>query len=72
MLLQMTLFQPFLCLNNIPLGFPGGASGKGPAYQCRRHKDVGSVPGLEDPLEEGMATLSSILAWIIPWTEERG
>ena len=26
--------------------------------------------GLEDPLEEGMATHSSILAWIIPWTEE--
>ena len=24
----------------------------------------------EDPLEEEMATLSSILAWIIPWTEE--
>ena len=24
----------------------------------------------EDPLEEGMATLSSILAWSIPWTEE--
>ena len=26
--------------------------------------------GWEDPLEEGMATLSSILAWRIPWTEE--
>ena len=24
----------------------------------------------EDPLEEGMATCSSILAWRIPWTEE--
>ena len=28
--------------------------------------------GWEDPLEEGMATLSSILAWRIPWTEEPG
>ena len=28
--------------------------------------------GLEDPLEEGMATHSSILAWRIPWTEEPG
>ena len=28
--------------------------------------------GGEDPLEEGMATLSSILAWRIPWTEEPG
>ena len=28
--------------------------------------------GLEDPLEEGMATHSSILAWKIPWSEEPG
>ena len=26
----------------------------------------------EDPLEKGMATLSRILAWSIPWTEEPG
>ena len=26
----------------------------------------------EDPLEEGMTTHSSILAWIIPWAEEPG
>ena len=26
----------------------------------------------EDPLQEGMATYSSILAWRIPWTEEPG
>ena len=26
--------------------------------------------GREDPLEKGMATHSSILAWRIPWTEE--
>ena len=26
--------------------------------------------GQEDPLEEGMTTHSSILAWRIPWTEE--
>ena len=32
----------------------------------------GSVPGCEDPLEEGTATHSSILAWRIPWTEEPG
>ena len=30
---------------------------------------IGSLRG-EDPLEEGMATHSSILAWRIPWTEE--
>ena len=28
--------------------------------------------GREDPLEEGLATPSSILAWRIPWTEEPG
>ena len=28
--------------------------------------------GQEDPLEEGLATLSSVLAWRIPWTEEPG
>ena len=28
--------------------------------------------GWEDPLEEGMATHPSILAWRIPWTEEPG
>ena len=28
--------------------------------------------GREDPLEKGMATNSSILAWRIPWTEEPG
>ena len=28
--------------------------------------------GWEDPLEEGMATHSSILAWKIPWIEEPG
>ena len=28
--------------------------------------------GWEDPLEEGMATHSSVFAWRIPWTEEPG
>ena len=35
-------------------------------------RDLGSVPGLEDPLEEGTAIYSSILAWRIPWTEKPG
>ena len=34
--------------------------------------DLGLIPGGEDPLEEGPATHSSILAWRIPWTEEGG
>ena len=35
---------------------------------ARRETRVQSL-GQEDPLEEGMATHSSILAWKIPWTE---
>ena len=35
-------------------------------------RDFGLILGQEDPLEEGMATHSSILAWRIPWTEEPG
>ena len=34
--------------------------------------DTGLIPDQEDPLEEGMAIHSSILAWRIPWTEEPG
>ena len=40
-----------------------------PAKQKMQETQVQSQ-GREDPLEEGMATHSSILAWRIPWTEE--
>ena len=33
-------------------------------------EDLGSME--EDPLEEGLATHTSILAWRIPWTKEPG
>ena len=39
-----------------------------PMQEMRVHLWVGR----EDPLEKGMATHSSILAWRIPWTEEPG
>ena len=35
-------------------------------------EDLGLILGWEDPLEKGMITHSSILAWRIPWTEEPG
>ena len=35
-------------------------------------RNVGSIPGSEDPLEKGMATHPSMLAWRIPWTAEPG
>ena len=43
------------------MGFPGGSAGK------ESTSNVGDL-GLEDPLEKGLATQSSILAWKIPWT----
>ena len=47
-------------------GFPGDASGKEPICQCRGNKRHRFDPRVqEDPLEEGMATYSSILAWRI-------
>ena len=39
-----------------------------PAVQETRVQSMGQ----EDPLEKGMATHASILAWKIPWTEEPG
>ena len=48
-------------------GFPGGSDDKGSA--CNAGDWVKSLDW-EDPLEKGMATHSSILAWEIPWTEE--
>ena len=44
-----------------------------PGYESLAMQDtrVQSLGG-EDPLEEGMATHFSILAWRIPWTEEPG
>ena len=45
---------------------------KNPPANAGDARDVGSIPGLGRPLEEAMATHSSILAWRMPWTEEPG
>ena len=45
---------------------------KNPAASAGDLGDAGSITGWDDPLEEGMATHSSILAWKIPRTEEPG
>ena len=47
------------CLHSF-MGFPGGSSGKEPACQCRRNEMQVRSLGQEDPLEEGMATHSSV------------
>ena len=54
------------------MGFPGGLAVKNPpAMQELQDKWVRFL-GQEDPLEEGLATHSSILSWRIPRTEEPG
>ena len=51
---------------SLPLcGFPGSSAGK--ESGCNAETPVRFL-GWEDPLEKGMATHSSILAWRIPWT----
>ena len=51
------------------MGFPGGSVVKN--LSAVQEVWVRFL-GWEDPLEEGMATHSSTLAWRIPWTEELG
>jgi len=48
------------------MGFPGGSAVKNPP--AMQETQVRSL-GQENPLEEGMAIHSSILAWRILWTE---
>ena len=55
----------------VPMGVPGGSDGKKKNLLAMQETRLQSL-GQEDPLEEGMNTHSSILAWRIPWTEEPG
>ena len=50
-------------------GLLGGTVVKNPPDNAG---DASSIPGLGRPLEDGIATHSSILAWRIQWTEEPG
>ena len=45
---------------------------KNPPANAGDIRDMGLIPGSEDPLKEGMATQSSVFAWRIPWTGESG
>ena len=45
---------------------------KNPPTNAGDTRALGSIPWLGFPLEEEMASHSSILAWKIPWTEEHG
>ena len=61
MLFDLRIVQSFLWL--------GGPSGKESALRMQEIQEM-RVQSLdrEDPMEEGMTTHSSILAWIIPWS----
>ena len=60
-------------LANTGISFPGGASGKEPACQCRRCKKPEFDPWVvKIPWRRAGPPASSILAWRIPWTEEPG
>ena len=48
----------------------GGSDGKDSA--CNAEETQVWFQGWDNPLEKGMATNSSIVAWRIPWTEEPG
>ena len=61
------MFATFEVVMYIQEGFPGGSDGKASACNAG---DTGSSLRQEDPLEKGMATHSSILAWRIPQTQE--
>ena len=50
-------------------GLPWWLNGKESACSAG---DAGSIPGSGRPLKNKMATHASILAWEIPWTEDRG
>ena len=52
--------------------YPGDTVVKEPPARAGDAGDRGPIPGWDVPLEEEMATHSSILAWEIPWTEEPG
>ena len=45
---------------------------KNPPAKAGDVRDMGLIPGQEDPLEKEMAAHSSFLAWKISWTEETG
>ena len=67
-----TPFYDQYCLMLPYMGLPKCFSGKESARQAGVTGDAGLIPESEDPQEKVMATHSSILARISPWTEEPG
>ena len=62
--IEISVYNPLLW------GFPGGSAVKNPPAMQESQETQVQFWDWEDPLEEGMATHSSIIAWRILWTEE--
>ena len=69
---QISILLLLLFLSNNIRDFPGDSVVRNSPANAGDARDLGWIPGLEDPLEKEMATYSSILAWKIAWTEEPG
>ena len=54
------------------LDFPGGAAVRIPLSEQDTQETWAQSLGREDPLEEEISTHSTILAWEIPWTKDKG
>ena len=62
--MSTSMYLPF------SMGFPGGAVVKILTSSVGDARDMGSILGCLDPLEEEMTAHSGILTWRIPWIEE--
>ena len=65
-------FFPIILIYSVDRASQVALEVKNPPANTGNKCATGSIPGLEDPLEEGRATHSSMLAWKTPWTEEPG
>ena len=65
-------FTHFTAVHLGTIGFSDGSVGKNPPAMQKIQETCVRSLDWEDPLEEEVATHSSILVWKIPWTEELG
>ena len=64
--LGVCIIHNSMCVTGCVLGFPVGSVVKNPPPNAGGTEDVGLIPGSENPLQEGVAPHSSILARRIP------
>ena len=64
------LIRPFGVLISIPRAMRASPGALVVRNLPMQEMDAGSIPVLEDPLEQEIATLSRSLAWRVSWTED--